>query len=199
MGLDRLNPVNDLQPDGNFDFVEGVTIDTKTGRVFFPVLEPFGSNLTSRISDEAYRSKYVFNELYRSTMIDAQQVTTRNKFYLKGTYQSSGGTEVSLPYGVLETSVTVTSGGVPLAAGSDYIVEAQIGRVRILNSSVMNSGREIVIEYERPDMFQNQIRTLLGTHLDYVVNRDISLGMTAIRYHEKPAGFLTRVAIGNEP
>ena len=199
MGLDRLNPVNDLQPDGNFDFVDGVTIDTKTGRVFFPVLEPFGSNLTARISEEAYRSKYVFNELYRTTMIDAQQVTTRNKFYLKGTYQSSGGTEVSLPYGVLETSVTVTSGGVPLAAGSDYIVEAQIGRVRILNSSVMNSGREIVIEYERPDMFQNQIRTLLGTHLDYVVNRNLSLGMTAIRYHEKPAGFLTRVAIGNEP
>ncbi len=96
MGLDRLNPVNDLQPDGNFDFVDGVTIDTKTGRIFFPVLEPFGSNLTARISDEAYRSKYVFNELYRTTMIDAQQVTTHNKFYLKGTYQSSGGTEVSV-------------------------------------------------------------------------------------------------------
>lgn len=199
MGLDRLNPVNDLQPDGNFDFVENVTIDTKSGRVFFPVLEPFGSNLNARISEDTYRKKYVFDELYRTTMIDAQQVTEHNKFYIKGSYQSSGGAEVSLPYGVLETSVTVTSGGVPLAAGSDYIVEAQIGRVRILNSSVINSGREIVIEYERPDMFQNQIRTLLGTHLDYVVNRDISLGLTAIRYHEKPAGFLTRVALGNEP
>lgn len=199
MGLDRLNPVNDLQPDGNFDFVDGVTIDTKSGRVFFPVLEPFGSNLTARLNDESFRSKYVFNELYRTTMIDAQQVSAHNKFYLKGSYQSSGGAEVALPYGVLETSVTVTSGGVPLAAGSDYLVEAQIGRVRILNSSVLSSGREIVIEYERPDMFQNQIRTLLGTHLDYVVNRDISLGLTAIRYHEKPAGFLTRVAIGNEP
>jgi cell surface protein SprA len=199
MGLDRLNPVNDLQPDGNFDFVDNVTIDTKSGRVFFPVLEPFGSNLNARISEDVYRKKYVFNELYRTTMIDAQQVTEHNKFYIKGSYQSSGGAEVSLPYGVLETSVTVTSGGVPLAAGSDYIVEAQIGRVRILNNSVMNSGREIVIEYERPDMFQNQIRTLLGTRLDYVVNRDISMGLTAIRYKEKPAGFLTRVALGNEP
>jgi cell surface protein SprA len=199
VGLDRLNPVNDLQPDGNFDFVEGVTVDTKTGRIIFPVLEPFGSNLARRISEDTYRTKYVFNELYRTTMVDAQQVSEHNKFYIKGAYQSSGGAEVSLPYGVLETSVTVTSGGVPLAAGSDYIVEAQIGRVRILNSSVMNSGREIVIEYERPDMFQNQIRTMLGTHLDYVVNRDISLGFTAMRYHEKPAGFLTRVALGNEP
>ncbi|HEV7380645.1 MAG TPA: cell surface protein SprA, partial [Dyadobacter sp.] len=43
MGLDRLNPVNDLQPDGNFDYVEGITIDSKTGRIIFPVLEPFGS------------------------------------------------------------------------------------------------------------------------------------------------------------
>ncbi|QRR02209.1 T9SS outer membrane translocon Sov/SprA [Dyadobacter sandarakinus] len=201
MGLDRLNPVNDLQPDGNFDFVDGITVDSRSGRIIFPVLEPFGSTLSRKFGagEDQFRSKYVFNELYRTTMIDAQQVTERNKFYLKGTYQSSGGAEVQLPFGVLETSVTVTSGGVPLAAGSDYIVEAQLGRVRLLNSSVLNSGREIVIEYERPDMFQNQIRSLLGTRLDYVVNRDMSIGLTAIKYRERTAGFLSRVSIGNEP
>ena len=201
MGLDRLNPVNDLQPDGNFDFVEGITIDSKTGRVIFPVLEPFGSNLSRKFgagNDQA-RAKYVFNELYRNTMIDAQQVSERNKFFLKGSYQSSEGAEVQLPFGVVETSVTVTSGGVPLSAGSDYVVEAQLGRVRLMNQSVLNSGREIVIEYERPDMFQNQTRTLLGTRLDYAVNRDMSLGLTAMKYRERPAGFLTRVSIGNEP
>ncbi|KAA6440600.1 cell surface protein SprA [Dyadobacter flavalbus] len=201
MGLDRLNPVNDLQPDGNFDFVEGITVDSKTGRIIFPVLEPFGTNLSKKFGagEDQFRSKYVFNELYRTTMIDAQQITERNKFYIKGSYQSSGGAEVQLPFGVLETSVTVTSGGAPLSPGSDYIVEAQIGRVRLLNSSVLNSGREIVIEYERPDMFQNQIRTLLGTRLDYLVNRDMSVGLTAIKYRERTAGFLKRVSIGNEP
>jgi cell surface protein SprA len=201
MGLDRLNPVNDLQPDGNFDYVEGITIDSKTGRIIFPVLEPFGSNLSSKFGagNEQARNKYVFSELYRTTMIDAQQVTERNKFFLKGSYQSSQGAEVQLPFGVVETSVTVTSGGVPLSPGSDYIVEAQLGRVRILNQSVMNSGREIVVEYERPDMFQNQIRSLLGTRLDYMVNRDMSIGLTAMKYRERPAGFLTRVALGNEP
>jgi cell surface protein SprA len=201
MGLDRLNPVNDLQPDGNFDFVEGITIDSRTGRVIFPVLEPFGTNLSRKFgagNDQA-RSKYVFNELYRTTMIDAQQISEKNKFFLKGSYQSSEGAEVVLPFGVVETSVTVTSGGVPLSPGSDYIVEAQIGRVRILNQSVMNSGREIVIEFERPDMFQNQTRSLLGTRLDYAVNRDMSIGLTAMKYRERPAGFLTRVSIGNEP
>ncbi|WP_409012498.1 cell surface protein SprA [Dyadobacter sp. Leaf189] len=200
-GLDRLNPVNDLQPDGNFDYVEGITIDSKSGRIIFPVLEPFGTNLSRKFGagEDAFRNKYVFSELYRTTMIDAQQVTERNKFFLRGSYQTSGGAEVQLPFGVLETSVTVTSGGVPLSPGSDYIVEAQIGRVRLLNGSVLNSGREIVIEYERPDMFQNQVRSLLGTRLDYVVNRDMSVGLTAIKYRERPAGFLSRVAIGNEP
>ncbi|WP_138481090.1 T9SS outer membrane translocon Sov/SprA [Dyadobacter bucti] len=201
MGLDRLNPVNDLQPDGNFDFVEGITMDSKTGRIVFPVLEPFGTNLSRKFGtgEDVFRNKYVFSELYRTTMIDAQQVSERNKFFIKGSYQSSGGAEVQLPFGVLETSVTVTSGGVPLSPGSDYIVEAQIGRVRLMNSSVLNSGREIVIEYERPDMFQNQIRSLLGTRLDYVMNRDVSLGMTLIKYRERPAGFLSRVSLGNEP
>jgi cell surface protein SprA len=199
MGLDRLNPVNDPQPDGNFDFVEGITVDSKTGRIIFPVLEPFGATLSAKFDSDADRSRYVFNELYRTTMIDAQQITERNKFFLKGSFQSTSGQEVNLPYGVLETSVTVTSGGVPLSPGSDYLVEAQIGRVRLLNASVLNSGREIVIEFERPDMFQNQRRSLLGTRLDYVANRNMSLGLTAMKYRERTAGYLSRVSIGNEP
>ncbi|GAB3168566.1 T9SS outer membrane translocon Sov/SprA [Telluribacter humicola] len=201
VGLDRLNPVNDLQPDGNFDYVEGVTIDPRTGRIFFPVLEPFGSNLAQYFGpdEETLKDKYVFQELYNTTMIDAQQINEKNKYYLKGAYQSAGGTDVQLPFGVSEESVTVTAGGVSLSPGQDFVVEAQIGRVRLVNPSVLNSGREIVIEFERPDMFNNQIRTLLGTRMDYVVNNDISLGMTAMRHRETPAGFLTRVAIGNEP
>lgn len=201
VGLDRLNPVNDLQPDGNFDFVEDITIDSETGRIFFPVLEPFGSNLAKYFGpgEEILREKYVFEELYRTTLIDAQQVNEKNKFYLKGSYQSVGGTDVQLPFGVSEQSVTVTAGGVALTPGQDFIVEAQIGRVRLVNPSILNSGREIIIEFERPDMFNNQIRTLLGTRLDYLLNSDMSFGMTAMRYRETPAGFLTRVAIGNEP
>ncbi|MGF1637756.1 MAG: cell surface protein SprA, partial [Cyclobacteriaceae bacterium] len=42
MGADRLNINNDPQKDGNFDFVEGITIMPETGMVMFPVLEPFG-------------------------------------------------------------------------------------------------------------------------------------------------------------
>jgi hypothetical protein len=35
LGLDKLNFAGDSQPDGNFDFVEDVTIDAKIG-VFSP-------------------------------------------------------------------------------------------------------------------------------------------------------------------
>ncbi len=200
MGLDRLNPVNDVQPDGNFDYVEGYTIDSQNGRIFFPVLEPFGATLERKFgNDQALKDKYVFHELYKGTMIDAQQVNAKNKFYLRGSYESGGGATVSLPLGVAEQSVTVTSGGVPLSPGSDYIVEPQVPQVRIVNPSVMNSGREIVIEYELADLFNNQIRSLYGTRLDYIVNKDISVGLTAMKYRETPSGFLTRVPMGNEP
>lgn len=205
LNLDRLNPQLDPQPDGNFDFVEGVTIDPRTGTVIFPVLEPFGNYLGQKIAQSPdnggnaaqLQTKYVFDELYRTTKADAIQVAVKNKFFLKGSFQSGQGQGVDLPYGVRPESVQVSAGGVPLVLGQDYVVEAQ--RVRIINESVGNSGREIRISYELPDLFQNQVRTLIGTRLDYRLTPDINLGFTAMNMRETPAGFLTRVAIGNEP
>ncbi|WP_229313118.1 cell surface protein SprA [Larkinella terrae] len=201
--MDQVNAQLDPQKDGNFDFVEGVTVDSRYGRVIFPVLEPFGSYLSRKLGTgtdaDVFRAKYVYNELYRTTLVDAQQVAGKNKFFLKGSYQSSTAGDVSLPYGVDEKSVQVTAGGVPLSPGVDFVVESQIGRVRFLNESMLNSGQEIKVRFERPDLFQNQIRRLVGTRLDYKLSPEVNLGMTAMNMRETPAGFLTRVAIGNEP
>jgi cell surface protein SprA len=163
-------------------------------------LEPFGSSLAKKfLGDEILANKYVFNELYRTTQIDAQQVTEKNKFFIKGSYQgASGGASVQLPFGVSEKSVLVRAGGVQLQSGIDYMVEGQ-SAVRITNESVVNSGRDIEVCYEQPDLFQNQIRTLLGTRLNYTINRDMQIGMTAMRLRETPAGYLTRAALGNDP
>ena len=108
LGLDRLNPQLDRQPDGNFDYVENITIDSRYGRVIFPVLEPFGSYLNRQFDpdEEPLWAKYVFNQLYRTTLADAQQIADKNKFFLKGSYQAGAGAEVQLPYGVDEQSVT---------------------------------------------------------------------------------------------
>jgi cell surface protein SprA len=202
MGLDRLNPLNDPQPDGNFDFIDGKTVDARTGRIMFPVLEPFGSSLSRQFdnTEEDLRNKYVFNELYRGTQIDAQQITEKNKFYLKGMYQgSAGGTSISLPYGVSEQSVQVKAGGVQLQAGIDYDVDAQIGQVRLKNQSVLNSGRDLEICYEQPDLFNNQTRRMMGTRFEYTLSPDIRIGATAMNMRESPVGFISRTSIGNEP
>jgi cell surface protein SprA len=202
MNLDRLNSLGDPQPDGNFDFIEGTTIDSRFGKIIFPVLEPFGSSLAKKFeSDEDnLKSKYVFSDLYRGTLIDAQQITEKNKFFLKGSYQgSAGGASVQLPFGVSEQSVTVKAAGAQLQAGTDFVLEAQIGQLRIINESVMNSGRDIEVCYEQPDLFQNQIRRMLGTRLEYTVNPNFKIGATGMSLRETPAGFISRTAIGNEP
>ncbi len=209
--LDRLNPQGDPQPDGNFDWIEGVTVESRTGRIIFPVLEPFGSHL---ITDDGRAStqppppwfdpqterelvnKYVFNTLYRSTKQEAQQVAEKNKFFLKGTYQGTASNEVQLPtFGADAGAVTVTAGGVPLIPGQDYIMEN--GSVKVINEGILQSGKPIDVQYEKPDLFNNQIRTLMGTRLDYLISKDFVVGSTLMRLKERP--IISRVGIGSEP
>lgn len=200
LGLDKLNYAGDPQPDGNFDYVEDITIDSKNGRIIFPVLEPFGSSLAEKLkSDPSLLDKYIFTDLYKKTLTDAQQLATKNKFFLKGSFQAGAGGDINLPFGVEPKSVTVSAGGQLLSPGSDFIVEGQSGKVKIINEGVFNSGRELKICYEKPDLFTNQVRSLLGTRLDYNLGQDIHLGATVQRMSETPPAFLRRVAIGNEP
>jgi len=203
MNLDNLNPNNDPQPggDGNFDFIEDVTIDAKMGRLIFPVLEPFGSHLSSKfaVDEQILKDKYVYNELYRTTLTDAQQVTTKNKFFIRGSLQASNSSEIMLPLGASGASVRVFAGGVQLQEGVDYTIEPQLGRIKIMNQSVLNSARQIRIEWERPDLFNTQIRMMLGTRLDYNLSKDIHIGATAMTLRESTPAFMTRIAIGQEP
>ena len=48
--LDNLDAQNNKQPDGSFDYLEGITIDSQNGRIMFPVLEPFGPILPSSLT-----------------------------------------------------------------------------------------------------------------------------------------------------
>jgi len=204
MNLDRLNPNNDPQlpnGDGNFDFVEDLTIDTKMGKMIFPVLEPFGTHLEGKfdLDEQALKDKYVFNELYSSTLADAQQITTKNKFFIRGSLQASNSSEIMLPLGASGQSVRIFAGGVQLREGADYLIEPQLGKIKITNQSILNSARQIRIEWEKPDLFNTQRRIMLGTRLDYNLSKDIHIGATAMSLSESTPGFLTRVAIGQEP
>ena len=199
-GLDYLNPNNDPAPDGNFDYVEGVTVDSKNGRIIFPVLEPFGSNLESKFlpSETALKQKYVFFELYDSTASDAGMVASKNKYFFKGRYTAGTASEIMLPgINIAQGSVVVVAGSTTLVEGVDYTVDYSLGRIKILNDGVLASGQEIRIRFEKQDLFNFRRKSFLGTRLDYKVNDKILLGATMLHSNEAPN--ITRVNIGDEP
>src|SRR5690606_16781058 len=74
LNLDRLNFQNDPAPDGIFDFVEGITINTQQGKIIFPVLEPFGEDLRPALGgNQQFERKYLYTILYDSTKTVARQ------------------------------------------------------------------------------------------------------------------------------
>lgn len=200
LGLDRLNQMNDPQPDGNFDFVTGVTVNPEKGYIIFPVLEPFGAQLRQHFAPEEKNliNKYVYDTLYSTTKADAELVALKNKFFINGRFQASSSSEIALTgINIAEGSVQVYAGNTPLVENVDYTVDYMLGRVSILNQGVMSSGKKIRITYEKADLFNFQTRSLIGTRLDYVVNEDFNVGATLLYVNERP--LISRVNIGDEP
>ena len=202
LNLDNLNTKLDYIPggdgDGVFDFINGVTIDASKGKIIFPMLEPFGGYMREQIGDSLVAKRYVFEELYDSTQFKAEQVTAKNKYYLTGTFKSSGGSEIYLnSFNIPEGSVKVTAGGIELQEGSDYTVDYNMGRVKIVNQAYIASGTPLKITLENNSVFSIQSKTLLGTHLDYRFSDDFNLGATVLRLTERP--LTEKVNIGEEP
>jgi len=199
-GLDQLNSNLDPQPDGNFDFVDGLSINAELGNIVFPVLEPFGSDLEKLFgeNEQDLKDRYVFNELYLGTKNDAQQNVLLNKFFIKGQLQAGSSNEIVLPgINIAENSVTVTAGNTILTEGVHYRVDYNLGKVIIIDEGIMISGKQINISYEKADLFNFQTRSLMGTRLDYRFNDDINLGATLLYLNERP--LITRISVGNEP
>ncbi|WP_439185291.1 cell surface protein SprA [Carboxylicivirga taeanensis] len=201
MNLDNLNSNNDYQPDGIFDYVENLTIKPDNGRIIFPVLEPFGSNMAQLFgnnpSDPLYK-KYVFQSLYDSTQVLAEQDASLNKYKIKGRYKSSSGSEISLnAMNIPQGSVIVTAGGIKLVENQDYTVDYTLGRVRIINQGILSSGTPIQVSLENQSLFALQTKTLMGTHLDYQFNDNFNVGGTIMHLRERP--LTQKVNIGDEP
>jgi len=204
-GLDRLNPYNDPQPDGNFDFVEGITVNTSTGLIIFPFLEPLNKPLRNLFKSENnaatesfLKNKYLYDTLYNTTKAEAELVATKNKFWIVGSFKAGSGREIVIQgFNISPGSVKVFAGGTPLREGLEYSVDYTFGKVTILNEGILSSGKDIEITYEQQDPFAFQTRSLLGTRLDYKLNDDVNLGATILYYNERP--LISRNLIGSEP
>ncbi len=200
-GFDLLNQNGDPQPDGNFDFVDGLTVDAQNGRIIFPRLEPFGRFLQSQFNPQTELqliNQYVFDELYRQTQADAQLLTSKSKFFLKGSYQANTSNQIQLPgINISPNSVLVRAGSTVLSEGADYTVDYSFGRVTIINQGVLSSGKDIIIQYERADLFNFQTRNLFGFDAEYRLNKNTRFTGTLLHLNERPN--ITRLSIGNEP
>lgn len=198
MNLDRLDTRNNAAPDGKFDYVEGYTALSGNGRIIFPMLEPFGSHLRKAIGNDAIADKYVFQELYDSTLVVAQEMSEKNKFTLTGKYKGTSGSEIRLnAMNIPRGSVKVTAGGATLTENVDYTVDYMMGTVTILNESILQSGTNVDVKLENQNMFSMQRKSLTGIHLDYAFSKDFVIGGTLMHLKERP--LTTKVNTGSEP
>ena len=193
LNMDNLDPQGNPTPDGIFDFIDnaaisGGTIQSSHGKIFFPVLEPFGKDLRTVFgSDTDLADKYAFDSLYTTTKTVAEQIPEKNKFILEGFFKSSTSNEIALnAFNVPQGSVTVTAGGIPLTENVDYTVDYTLGRVRIMNEGILNSGTPIRVNLESNSLFSLQTKRYMGAHMNYALNENTNIGATIINLNERP-------------
>ena len=197
--LDRLDQTQYQTPDGYFDYVEGITINSQNGYVIFPQAEPFGNGLESSLNVSSDIDLYVFDELYLDTKINVKNNhQNKDKFLLKGYFKSeqSGGIPLNA-YNVPRGSVTVTAGGRQLVEGVDYVVDYMAGRVQILDPGLQSSGIPINVSTENNAVFNQQRKTFMGVDVEHNFNENFILGATILNVNERP--LTPKVNFGGEP
>lgn len=212
LDMDKINITQQPFSDGVFDFVpiqfngnraeNAGTINTRNGRVYFSTVEPFGQTLADKLSQagvsDVVINQVAYKELYDSTKTAAQLIPSKNRFSFKGQYQSSISADIPLnALNVPEGAVTVTAGGIRLTEGVDYTVDYNLGRVKILNSGILESNTPIKISIESNSVFGFQAKSLFGTRVAHRFSDKLNVGATWMRMMERPV--TQKVDIGSEP
>jgi cell surface protein SprA len=74
-----------------------------------------------------------------------------------------------------------------LTENVDYTVDYTLGRVKIINEGILNSGMPIKISLESNALFAIQQKRLLGAHLDYRINKDFTCRWYHIKFNRTAA------------
>ena len=212
LDMDKMNQTQQPFSDGVFDFVPIIfeqnkavsagTINSRNGRVYFSTVEPFGATLEKKLQEagipQVTIDRVTYTELYDSTKTAAQQIPSKNRFSFKGQYESSISSDIPLnALNVPEGAVTVTAGGIRLEEGLDYTVDYNLGRVKILNSGILESNTPIKISIESNSAFGFQAKSLLGTRISHRFGNRLNVGATWMRMMERPV--TQKVDYGSEP
>jgi len=198
--IDRLDQNDVLLPegDGYFDFVEGITIKANKGYMMFPKVQPFGSYIEGILTDVADES-FIFNELYEYTQQEVKNsYQQKDKYEIRGYYKTDSAQGIALgAFNVPQGSVHVTSGGRELVEGVDYVVDYQIGRVKIINPSIEASNAPIQVSVEQNSIFSQQRRSFFGIDVEHKFSDNLVAGATYLNLREQP--FTNKVLFGQEP
>jgi cell surface protein SprA len=205
LNLDRLNNNRDPQPDGVFDFIEGYTMISNQARVIFPLLEPFGRDLDSiafQGTTQDIKDKYVFQPLYDTIKEIAKTYANLDRYIISGTAKGQASTDISLgAFNVPKGSVGVTAGGRSLVEGIDFLVDYNLGSVKIINQAILNSGIPVNVQYENNATFGIQQRNYLGMRWDYQLKNSVkesfTIGGQIVRLGERP--YFTKMNYNEDP
>ncbi len=205
LNLDRLNARNDPLPDGVFDYVEGFTVISQQARIIFPFLEPFGRDLEQQAfagSSQDIRQKYIYYPLYDTIKEIAKTYANLDRYIIQGSAKGNSSSEIQLgAFNVPQGSVSVTAGGQVLKENVDYVVDYNLGTVKIINQAILNSGLPVNVQFENNGGFGIQQRNFLGLRLDYMAKttarESLQIGATMVRLAERP--FFTKTGYNEDP
>ena len=196
--LDQLDQSQFRSPDGFFDYVEGITVNSENGFVFFPEPEPFGNDLEDALTNPS-DANFLFKELYLNTKTNIKNnFQNKDKYFLKGYFKSenSGGIPIGA-FNVPRGSVRVSTGGRQLVEGVDYVVDYQLGRVQIIDPGLQASGTPISVSTENNAIFNQQRKTFFGIDVEHKFSEDLVVGATYLNIEERP--LTPKVNFGAEP
>lgn len=205
LNLDRLNARNDPLPDGVFDFIEGFTIQSQQARIIFPYLEPFGRDLEAVAfngSTPEIKQKYIYYPLYDTIKEIAKTYANLDRYIISGYAKGQSTSEISLgAFNVPQGSVSVTAGGQVLVENQDYVVDYNLGTVKIINQAILNAGLPVNVQFENNAGYGMQQRNFMGLRLDYMAKQtareQLSIGASLVRLGERP--FFTKTSYNEDP
>jgi hypothetical protein len=187
--------------DGQFDFRPNRTVSVTRAEVIIPFLRPFDDGIRRYFEQNNLPlpdSTFYYPQVYDTTKTNAQQLHSSNHQYIiKGKATGEASSRYSLGFNVVEGSVRVYLGEIPLVQNVDYTVDYIIGEVVIRNERALVPGANLRITYEQNDLFQLASKTLLGARGDLSLSQNTALGFTVMNLNQQTLS--DKVRLGEEP
>ena len=110
------------------------------------------------------RRNYVFYQLYDTIKEVAKTYANVDRYYMSGVAKGQASADLQLgAFNVPPGSVVVTAGGQTLKENVDYVVDYNLGTVKIINQAIINSGVPVNVQYENNAKFWHTAQRIYGT------------------------------------